>query len=259
MLYKKTGFPEDNELVLCTVTAVQRNCVFVNLDEYGNQGMIHISEVSPGRIRNIRDFVREGRKVVCKVLNIHKERGHIDLSLRRVNESQKRKKMSELKLEQKAEKMLELVAEKFKVNVKELHSNIISQISEDYENLNSYFEDIALRNAKMDRLKIDSKLKKELEEIIKQRIKPVEVEVKGNLKLKSYASDGVNIVKESLKNAQDTGKNSLSIKYKGAGQYTMAVKSMDYKNAEKILDNSSKSAISFIEKNKGIGSFARIE
>ena len=108
-------------------------------------------------------------------------------------------------------------------------------------------------------LKIDNKLKKELEEIIKQRIKPVEVEVKGNLKLKSYASDGVNIIKESLKNAQDKGKDGLSIKYKGAGQYTMTVKSMDYKNAEKILDNSAKSAIGFIEKNKGIGSFARIE
>src|SRR3989338_5359313 len=81
MLLKKEGFPEEDELVMCTVTQVQFHSVFVILDEYDKGGMIHISEVSPGRIRNIRDFVREGKKVVCKVLRVNKEKGHIDLSL----------------------------------------------------------------------------------------------------------------------------------------------------------------------------------
>jgi translation initiation factor 2 subunit 1 len=40
------------------------------IEEYGKQGLIHISEVSPGRIRNIRDFVKEGKMVVCKVIKI---------------------------------------------------------------------------------------------------------------------------------------------------------------------------------------------
>ncbi|MEK6948847.1 MAG: S1 RNA-binding domain-containing protein, partial [Nanoarchaeota archaeon] len=60
MLLQKKGFPQEDELVLCTVTKVEFHSVFVTLDEYGKGGMIHISEVSPGRIRNIRDFVREG-------------------------------------------------------------------------------------------------------------------------------------------------------------------------------------------------------
>ena len=84
MLLKKEGFPEEDELVMCTVTQVQFHSVFVTLDEYDKGGMIHISEVSPGRIRNIRDFVREGKKIVCKVLRVNEEKGHIDLSLRRV-------------------------------------------------------------------------------------------------------------------------------------------------------------------------------
>ena len=62
MLLKKQGFPEESELVLCTVTSVQYHSVFVDIDEYGKSGLIHISEVSPGRIRNIRDFVKEGKK-----------------------------------------------------------------------------------------------------------------------------------------------------------------------------------------------------
>ena len=56
MFYKKQGFPEESELVLCTVKKILDHSVFVGLDEYNNlEGMIHISEVSPGRIRNIRD------------------------------------------------------------------------------------------------------------------------------------------------------------------------------------------------------------
>ena len=84
MLQKKKGFPESDELVFCTVTSVQSHSVFVKLEEYGVGGMIHISEVAPGRIRNIRDFVVENKPVVCKVTSINQERGHIDLSLRRV-------------------------------------------------------------------------------------------------------------------------------------------------------------------------------
>ena len=50
MLYKRQGFPEESELVLCTVTKVQYDSVFVNLNEYGKLGVIHISEISPRQL-----------------------------------------------------------------------------------------------------------------------------------------------------------------------------------------------------------------
>src|SRR3989338_3423064 len=109
MFLKKDGFPEEDELVMCTITKVQPHSVFCNLDEYDKGAMIHISEVSPGRIRNIRDFVKEGKKVVCKVLRVNEEKGHIDLSLRRVTETQRRLKVDEIKQEQKSEKIIEFV------------------------------------------------------------------------------------------------------------------------------------------------------
>ncbi|TAL53018.1 MAG: S1 RNA-binding domain-containing protein, partial [Nanoarchaeota archaeon] len=97
MLLQKKGFPPESELVLCTVTNVQGHSVFVKIEDYGISGMIHISEVAPGRIRNIRDYVKEGKLIVCKVLRVNKERGHVDLSLRRVTESQKRAKIADRK------------------------------------------------------------------------------------------------------------------------------------------------------------------
>ena len=98
MLLQKEGFPEEDEFVLCTVNNVHYHSVFVKLDEYGKTGLIHISEIAPGRIRNIRDYVIEGKKVVCKILKVDAKTGHIDLSLRRVNENQKKIKINEIKL-----------------------------------------------------------------------------------------------------------------------------------------------------------------
>jgi len=92
MLYRREGFPVDDELVFCTVTKIFHSSVFVVLDEYDKSGMINISEIAPGRIRNIRDYIEMGKKIVCKVLRVDSVKGHIDLSLRRVNEMEKKKK-----------------------------------------------------------------------------------------------------------------------------------------------------------------------
>src|SRR3989338_11129087 len=121
MFYKKEGKPESGELVLCTVKKILYHSVFVSLDEYQNiEGMVHISEIAPGRIRNLRDYVKEGKRIVCKVLKIHKEKGHIDLSLRRVNQSQRIRKNTEYKQEIRAEKILENVAKELNTTLDDI-------------------------------------------------------------------------------------------------------------------------------------------
>src|SRR3989339_141609 len=154
MLLKKEGFPEEDELVLCTVTKIFHNGVFVDLDEYNKGGMIHISEVSPGRIRTLSDFVKEGKKVVCKVLRIDQEKGHIDLSLRRVNEGQKKEKINEIKHEQKAEKTIELAAKKLSITVEKLYDEISSKIIEKYGLIYLCFEDIVKGETSLEALGI---------------------------------------------------------------------------------------------------------
>ncbi|MDD2755239.1 MAG: S1 RNA-binding domain-containing protein, partial [Methanothrix sp.] len=106
---QREGWPEVGSLVVCTVTQVVDFGAFVSMDEYsGKQGLIHISEVASGWIKYIRDHVREGQKIVCKVLNVDTSRHHIDLSLKDVNEHQRREKIQEWKADQKAWKWLEM-------------------------------------------------------------------------------------------------------------------------------------------------------
>lgn len=258
MFLRKEGFPEEGELVLCTVTKIHFHSVFVNLDEYSKTGLVHISEVSPGRIRNLRDFVVEGKKIVCKVLRVDQSRGHIDLSLRRVNESQKRLKISEIKQEQLAEKIVEYVAKKMNIAVTNLYRILKEKIFGKYDSLYICFQDVAKGGVTLKSMGIEDNLSKELEEFIKQRIKEGSVEVKGTLSLKTYAPDGLTIIKEALQKAENKAKGVI-IRYRSAGNYKITVKSTSYKEGEKILDDSINLAIAHLEKHEGEGSFARQE
>ncbi len=255
MLLRKEGLPEVNELVLCTVTSIQYHSVFAELDDYGRQGMIHISEISPGRIRNIRDFVKEGKKIVCKVININQEKGHIDLSLRRVNENQRRQKVSEIKQEQLAENILEFVAKKKGEKLEDVYKKVAPGILESHANLFSAFEEVSTGAESLKDMGVEPGLASEITEIIMQRIKPAELEIGGELKIESRAPDGIELIKEAVRNAG--GKADIS--YTGAGTYAIRVKSLDYKEAEKNLKDFVDSIVGFMTKHGAVAVFTRDE
>ncbi|MBW2964875.1 S1 RNA-binding domain-containing protein [Candidatus Woesearchaeota archaeon] len=232
---REQDIPEESELVLCTVTKIYPHSVFVNIDDYGNkQGMIHISEISPGRIRNIHDYVRLGKKIICKVLKIDRERGHIDLSLRRVSEGQKKEKAELIKKQQKAEKIIEFVADQLKIDKHKLEDELTAKTENEYDTLHDVFEDFIVDESVLTKLKLDKKIYDKLAEVVRIRIKPPEVEIEGEVKLKSYAAGGVNIIKAIL--AAPGSNDAVGIKYKGGGAYSITVTSDNYKDAEKILE-----------------------
>jgi translation initiation factor 2 subunit 1 len=259
MLYTKQGFPEEDELVLCTVTRVMYYSVFVKLDEYHNKtGMIHLSEISPGRIRNVRDFVVEGKKIVCKVLNVNKEKGHIDLSLRRVNENQRRMKVNEIKQEQIAEKIIENLALKLKTDFKLLYDQISKKILTRYEYLYDCFEQVVRSGLNLKSLGIDPKIADELTTYIKQRIKLRLVDINSELKLRSYAPNGLNVIKQGLKQIQDMDKN-ISIYYEGGGKYRLKVKADNFKSAERILNNAFNKITKYMNQTNGEVQLKRLD
>lgn len=258
MLLKKTGFPQEDELVLCTVTAVQYHSVFVTLDEYGNRtGMIHISEIAPGRIRNIREFVKEGKKVVCKVLRINLEKGHIDLSLRRVNEMQRREKLNQVKQEQLAEKIVEHAAKQHLKKAEEVYAALAKALVPQYGGVFPAFELVAQGQLDLATV-IDKKLAADITAAILQRIKPKKVTVDGDITLLSYAPNGIQLVKEALHKASDTPGKPL-IRYKGAGTYHIVVTSDDYKTAEKHLKAAVDAVLESAKAHKMQANFARAE
>ncbi len=65
------------------VTGITKFGAFVELPG-GKTGMVHISEVAPTFVREIRDYVQENQTVKVKILNILAD-GKISLSMKRVD------------------------------------------------------------------------------------------------------------------------------------------------------------------------------
>lgn len=257
MLPKKQGLPEEGEILLCTVKKVLYHSVFVTIDEYENlEGMIHISEIAPGRIRNIRDYVKEGKKIVCKALRIRDR--NIDLSLRRVSLGAKKKKNEDFKLEVKAENILKFVAEKLKQP--DFTKKIKPALIKKYSSLHELFQQ-AIENPEV--LKEIQLSKKELDlltKTIKEKIKPPEVEISGTLTMISKKPDGIESIKKNLKKTIALAKKKkydFQISYQGAPKYRLKLKAPDYKTAEKQLQEITDSTIKEAEKAHDSAEFSR--
>ncbi len=274
MLLIKEGFPEDGDLVLCKVTKVSFNSVFVNIEMYGKQGMIHISEVSPGRIRSLNDYVKVDKQVVCKVLKINQEKGYIDLSLRRVNENQKRKTLNKIKLEEKAEKIIIDVAKELKQDVKLFYKKVSAFAISEYDSVYPLFEAVIEEDYDFsEQQNLTPEEVKALDKVIRERIKPKQVEIVGDIMVKTYAENGLEIVKKALQifealekevsedtlhALQSSKKEPISVKYLGSGKFKLRMLTHDYLEGEKLLKKGISEAEAYCQKNDAEFSFSRI-
>lgn len=221
---------QEGDIVLCTVEKIAGTMVFVKIDETGEEGSIVFSEVAPGRIRNIRNYVVPKKKIVCKVLRIRGDQIH--LSLRRVSKKEEKEAKEQYKQERSYKNMLIslLGEEKAKQAIEEIkkQSNLPEFIQETKENPEKLGKLIGKENT--------SKI---LEKIEKQKKK--QTTLKKEFILKSENSDGITQIKEILGNIKDA-----EVKYISSGRFSIKTSAEEIKNADKrlkeILENIEKQA-----------------
>jgi translation initiation factor 2 subunit 1 len=262
LVRKKEPFPSENDLVICTITRVFSHGAFAKLDEYeGKEGYIHISEIASTWIKNIRDFVRENQKTVAKVLSVDPQKGHVDLSVRRVGEAQKKNKIQEWKRAQKAEKLLELAAKQIKRKIDDVYDEVGFKLEDRYGEIYGALEEISLfKEEALEGIDIPKEWIKPLIKVVKENVELPLVHITGYLDLKCHAPNGIEIIKDALIKARDENSDErikLEIRYVGSPRYRVRVVAPDYKIAENALRKVAASAISLVEKNGGIGTFLR--
>ena len=71
-------------IIKATVTGIENYGVFVSSDEYYT-GLIHISEISNGFVKDINDYVKIGDIISVKILDIDDEEGHLKLSIKNID------------------------------------------------------------------------------------------------------------------------------------------------------------------------------
>jgi translation initiation factor 2 subunit 1 len=250
-MLRKEGYPEENEIVICTVTKIQHHSVFCTLDEYQNKsGMLHISEISAGRVRNITEYVREGKTIVCKVLKLDRERGYIDLSLRRVTEAQKKQKAQGIKKYQTAYKIVEAAAEPAGMKAEALW-NELDQKRGNFETVFDLFQGVVEGTSS---IPLTGAAKDAVTKVVTDRLRPASVAIKGQLEIVTYAPNGVALIQQAFAAAPKLGAS-----YLGGGKYAVEVTAKDYKKAEAVLKTELDAAAKVIEKKSAKYIFTRTD
>lgn len=219
---------EIGDLVLCTVEKVEKTIVFIKM-ENGEGGSITISEIAPGRIRNIRSYVVPKKIIVCKVLRIS-QRGNVELSFRRVTPKETKEIMEKHKQEKSYIKIIKSV-------LGEKADEIIDKIIKD-ERLYDFI------NEGKENPKIIEKVfgKKDAEKILEILLsqKQKKAVIKKEINFTSYDPNGLGLIKKILGNIKEA-----KIGYISAGKYIIKTESENMKNADKKL----KDILNKIEKN----------
>jgi len=220
---------EEGDLVLCTVEKIVGTIVFVNIDGEKKQGSIVLSEIAPGRIRNLRDYVVPKKKIVCKILRISSER--VDLSLRRVTQNEKKQIVEEYSQEKSYENILKSILGN---NSKQITDKI-----KEKESLYNFFEQVKKNPDILEKLVGEANSKRVMQIISKEKTK--KSLIKKEFSLTSAKPNGLELIKELLENIKD-----FEINYLAAGKFSIKTQSEDPKKEEKklriILENVEKGA-----------------
>jgi general stress protein 13 len=83
------------------VTGIQPYGVFVALDEE-TQGLVHISEIAHGFVKDINEHVKVGDEVTVKVLSVDEESKRISLSMRAAESQPAKQALAEKKVKRQA-------------------------------------------------------------------------------------------------------------------------------------------------------------
>ena len=218
---------EVGEIVMCTVERIAGTVVFVNIDGIG-QGSIILSEIAPGRIRNLRNYVVPKKRIICKVLRISGDR--IDLSLRRVTLKEQKEVREQYKQEKSYTRILKTV-------LGEKTDKIIKEITKK-ERLYDFLEKAKTDSKELEKL-VSKKESQKILDILKTQ-KQKTVVLKKEFTLTTTKPDGLKLIKNILQEIK-----GIEVRYLSAGKYSLKTEAKNPKTADTRLKN----ALSGIEKN----------
>ncbi len=253
-------WPGEGELVICNVKTVKDFGAFLKLEEYGGkEGFVHISEISSGWVKRIQDHIQEGEKRVCKVLRVDRGKGHIDLSLKQVNEHQKREKLQAWKNQKKADNLLSIVAERYGKELEECYEEFGFELSDVFGSLYKAFEKVSLNSDILEQEGFKGGWVDHFVDVAEENISPPYVSITGFVELSSSNPNGVEDIKDSLATFQDTEDSHVEISYLAAPKYRVEIRSEDYKIAEEVFEEQAERAVEEIINKGGKGKFYRKE
>jgi len=252
---EEKGTLEVDEIVIATVKKIFPYGAFCSLDEYPDkEGFLHISEVAAGWVKNIHNFLKVGQRVVGKVYRMIPEKNIIDLSVKRISESDRKRKLDEYRKERRSKKILEVAYKKMK-NAKMSIERVQDELEAAYGEVYKALEEISVDGEKaLEKTKITKDWKKILAEISKINIKKQKKRISGTFNIICPTPDGINAIKKAFKNVKEG-----ELTYIGAPRYIINIEGDDYKECEKKLKTIVDTVTKSIKRSDGFCRFERFK
>ena len=91
---------EPGKIIKGVVSGIESYGIFVRFNDYYT-GLIHISEISNGYVKEIKDYVKIGDIIYTEILEVDKQLNHLKLSIKNIKYKSKKnisqKKINETK------------------------------------------------------------------------------------------------------------------------------------------------------------------
>ena len=227
---------------------------FCELEEYpGKEVFVHVSEVASRWVKNIHAFLKEGQRIVGRVHRIVPEKNMIDISLQRVTDTDKNRKLDMYRRERRSEKLFEVISERVKKPKMELRA-VLDELEKEYGEVFAGLEEASVFGEDaLKKLNITEDWIKAIVEVAQTNIKKKKKEVKGILTIRCPKPNGVEIIKEALLSS------GSSVFYIGAPHYMVSEKGDDFKKCEKKLRVVVEKITKDVEKSGGTCTFEKKE
>ncbi len=265
-LKPRKPLPDVGELVVGTVSEVYDYGAYLFLDEYGGiRAFLPWSEVASRAVRNIEQVLKPNQKVVVKVIRVYRKRGEVDVSLKRVMEGERRRKLMYFKRYVKAASIIEYVAKDLGKSVEEAYKEVIWKLEDHYGDPMKGLEEAVIRGPEaLKEAGITDEWIEPLMSAAKVHVKVKTLKISGIMTLQSMAPDGVERIRDVLLTLKKSLEEpSLKVRGRvysvGSPRYRVDLQGYDYKELEKALSKALEAAEERAEDLEVAFKFERIE
>ncbi len=240
-----SDLPRPGELVVGRIVEIHDHGVYVEIENVpykGKRVYVYVSEVYPGRVKNIRHYVSMNQRVVVRIRRVDERTGYIEGSIKRVSERDKKAALAEFRREMRLQKILDNIAKKLNVDPEELEEKLLKQIKRKWGNILKGLEligaggEATLRSLGIPEERIGPIMEALRELSVKRELYVERVKIQ----LTSLAPDGVEKIKEAflaVREVEMPEDVEIRMYTEGAPKYVIELKGVDPKALRKLAQD----------------------
>jgi len=253
-MYEKK-FPEVDDLVMCKIIEIFNDGAYVILEEYNNiKGLLLCTEISRKRVNYVTRLIKEGKEEVLRVKTIDKEKGFIDLSKKSVKAEEVEQFKEKYAKSKAVHVIMKILSKKCNIPIDKLYKEITWPLYKKYEHAYDAFK-LALNKFEevFKDIKMTEPVKKELMEILRQRMKPKPVNIKSDFIVRCDEFEGIDAIKFALMEGEKKSTKNIPIKFKiiSSPLYECSIETINKKEGLDVMKEALKEVERVILEKKG--------